>query len=106
MGAAEFTVVQRAKTAQEAFSEAQREARHLHGHGGYTGTIAEKHGFKLAGMAPTVADALAKAAKFHEAAYDRGGKATHCDKWGDCGCIEVPEKGELKAFVFFGVAAC
>lgn len=34
------------KTIKEKFAEACEEARYDHGHGGYTGTIAEMHGIK------------------------------------------------------------
>lgn len=46
-GGQDFATVGTGKTAQEAFNNAASEARHEHGHGGYTGTIAEKHGFVL-----------------------------------------------------------
>ena len=42
MGATNFYTEAEGKTLAEAFSNAVREARHWHGHGGYSGTIAEK----------------------------------------------------------------
>jgi hypothetical protein len=42
MGATNFYTEAEGKTFAEAFSNAVREARHWHGHGGYSGTIAEK----------------------------------------------------------------
>ncbi len=42
MGASNFTAAAYGKSPEEAFSRAVQEARHEYGHGGYTGTIAEK----------------------------------------------------------------
>jgi hypothetical protein len=47
MGAADFMTVGYGKTARDAFNQAHDEATWEHGHGGYTGTIAEKGGFVL-----------------------------------------------------------
>lgn len=53
MGAEQFTAMVVAKDAFEAFDKARKEATYLYGHAGYTGTIAEKDGFKLAGQVDT-----------------------------------------------------
>lgn len=45
MGAADFRAYAFGKTPGEAFSAAVDQAKHEHGHGGYTGTIAEKWDF-------------------------------------------------------------
>lgn len=45
MGASSFFVIVEGKTAKQAFDRAVRDAQHEHGHGGYSGTIAEKHSF-------------------------------------------------------------
>jgi len=47
MGADTFTTAAKGGTAQEAFRAAQEEASYWHGHGGYTGTIAEKVDFAM-----------------------------------------------------------
>ena len=47
MGAVTFETLAFGKTAEEAFSKAVEDARHTHGHGGYTGTIAEKDTFEV-----------------------------------------------------------
>ena len=47
MGACDFGVRAKGKTAKEAFNNAVEEAQYESGHGGYTGTIAEKHAFNL-----------------------------------------------------------
>ena len=43
MGAQTFVAVGKGKTMKEAFASAHEQAAWEHGHGGYTGTIAEKH---------------------------------------------------------------
>lgn len=45
MGAADFTTIATGKTVGEAFNKARRDAQYEFGHGGYTGTIAEKGDF-------------------------------------------------------------
>jgi hypothetical protein len=47
MGADSFFVRAEGKTAAEAFRAAVDEAQYQHGHGRYTGTIAEKHSFVM-----------------------------------------------------------
>ncbi len=48
MGAEGFTTFAKGRTAKEAFEKAVTEAQYEYGHGGYTGTIAEKeHSFKM-----------------------------------------------------------
>ena len=50
MGADYFESYVTAKNAAEAFSEAREEALYMHGHGGYSGTIAEKNSYEKADM--------------------------------------------------------
>ncbi len=47
MGSSDFFTSERGTSAQDAFNRATAEALHEHGHGGYTGTIAEKQSFTL-----------------------------------------------------------
>ena len=42
MGATNFSTVGEGKTMRDAFNAAHAHASYMHGHGGYTGTIAEK----------------------------------------------------------------
>lgn len=44
MGSSTFIIRSKGKTPEEAHNAAVLEAQHEHGHGGYTGTIAEKAG--------------------------------------------------------------
>lgn len=45
MGATDFKHISAGKDVADAFINARREALHWHGHGGYSGTIAEKDGY-------------------------------------------------------------
>src|SRR5262245_42519472 len=47
MGACNFDVIAKGKTAAEAFNTVTSQARWEHGHGGYSGTIAEKREFVM-----------------------------------------------------------
>ena len=42
MGACNFTTYEFGKDSKDAFKTAREEALYMHGHGGYTGTLAEK----------------------------------------------------------------
>lgn len=52
MGATTFETYSLGKTPQEAWNRATEEACYYHGHGGYTGTVAEKPGFVLFKIPP------------------------------------------------------
>lgn len=54
MGATSFVTTVRGATPHDAFSSAVNEALYLHGHGGYTGTIAEKSGFTMCPIPSTI----------------------------------------------------
>jgi len=94
MGSADFIIDANGKDANAAFKNACDEARHEHGHGGYTGTIAEKTSFKM------LDNGSEEIGEFIERLLMTEGSPVH-DKWGDAGCIKVGE-GE---FVFFGWAS-
>jgi len=47
MGATTFHTVAQGATCADAYDNAVRDALHWHGHGGYSGTIAEKSGFDV-----------------------------------------------------------
>lgn len=96
MGGQDFSnrVDKRGRTARECFDEATSEARYDNGHGGYTGTIAEKHDFKMV--------KLPAGLTFADLDYDTefNGWNPYEDKWGPAGCIDDGD-----AFVFFGSAS-
>ena len=95
MGAETFYEVHDGATAQKAFNKGVEEARYEYGHGGYTGTIAEKDDFTVIPLpegwtAEDYADAL----------EDKGDDRI-CDKWGPAGCLKI-EDGK---YAFFGWAS-
>jgi hypothetical protein len=95
MGAQQFYTWGRGKTAKDAFNQAVSDARYEHGHGGYTGTIAEKFEFVMIKV-PEGTDPHEYAEKLVESDDSR-----IADKWGPAGCIKVSECD----FLFFGSAS-
>lgn len=92
MGAENFTTRAKGATAEEAFANACAAARHEYGHGGYTGTIAEKHSFVRLGSAATWGEAF----RLSDDLLDDVD-----DKWGPAGALRVGTEGWL----FFGWAS-
>lgn len=101
MGADVFFVNASGKTAREAFDEAVRRARYEHGHGGYSGTIAEKGSFTMIPL-PDGEKVSSFTNKLIDDCDDRVD-----DKWGPAGCIQVETDGDSdrKKFLFFGWAS-
>lgn len=101
-------------TAGKAFSHAHEKACYNHGHGGYTGTIAEKEGFEIIAREkrPTLqlVEAMTtwgfldpkKAGIVLNWDHDSAD-----DKWGPAVCVEVKaeETGEIFGWMFFGWAS-
>ena len=97
MGAETFTSQAAGKTALEAFATAVIEASYEYGHGGYTGSIAEKNAFKeLRTMSQNDADYVT------EAFFNGEGHQEFEDKWGAAGCIHIEGTDE---YLFFGWAS-
>lgn len=101
MGASSFQVIVKikdgeAKSEQAAFNEAVREAQYDSGHGGYTGTIAEKRSFTRVGSVATEAEGWALV----NALFEKNDSRID-DKWGPAGSIKVG----ADAFIFFGYAS-
>lgn len=86
MGAEQFFVRMKGqyKNADEAFREAVEEAQFECGHGGYTGTIAEKNDFKMVEV-PKRTDPFEFALKCQDDTSDN----FWSDKWGPAACVEV-----------------
>jgi hypothetical protein len=115
MGATNFVSIGKGATAQEAFDLLTQQAQHYHGHGGYTGTIAEKDEFtefpRPKGMRRAtvikIVDALGNFSypDAIEAAYPklpiRRMWDVYDDKWGPALCMELA-KGE---YLFAGFAS-
>ena len=87
MGIANFATTATGKTMKEAFNKAVEQAQHEHGHGGYTGTIAEKS---------SVIDLTAKSpAKTRKTKIRWAWEMTNLetgpvyDKWGPCGAVKL-----------------
>jgi len=95
MGASDFMVRSNGSTAREAFQSAVEDAQYEYGHGGYSGTIAEKRSFKEITV-PKDEDPAGFANDLMDEDDDRV-----CDKWGPAGCVKVGD-GE---YLFFGWAS-
>lgn len=96
MGACDFFTIESGPSAKAAFRKAVDEALYEYGHGGYTGSIAEKHNFVMISCPPE-ADPTAYAEDLL-ARCDRRIE----DKWGPAGCIKIPESDK---YIFFGYAS-
>lgn len=97
MGATNFACIGRGKDAKEAFSSARDDALYEFGHGGYTGSIAEKDSFKLV----TLTEAELTDLSLFNAKIDELIETDFRDKWGAAGCVKVKED----MYYFFGVAS-
>ena len=95
MGACTFIDRAKGKTAVQAFAAAVQQAKYEHGHGGYSGTIAEKGSFVEIPLPEGK-----NAHQYAEELLDNDDKRIS-DKWGPAGCIKIGD-GE---FLFFGWAS-
>jgi hypothetical protein len=100
MGATTFGTKSSGKTAKEAFAEAVQEARYMHGHGGYSGTIAEKRSFTMITPPSNVGKTEKDLIKYAWELIDKGDPRVD-DKWGPAGCIALPDG----KWFFFGWAS-
>ncbi|MFQ3293043.1 MAG: hypothetical protein ACI9EZ_001740 [Halobacteriales archaeon] len=97
MGAHTFFTRANGEDAQSAFRTAVEDAKYHHGHGGYTGTIAEKTSFT---KIPDDEVGDADPTEYASQLIDEQG--TRIDsKWGPAGCIHV----EDDVYLFFGWAS-
>jgi len=86
-GGVDFGVFIKIPDPAKAFSRAVEDARYEHGRGGYTGTIAEKHGYSIVTRTPMSMDAAYKFAGQHE----------DNDKWGPALAIPIGEAKQGKS---------
>lgn len=102
MGASTFTTIATGPTLEAAFRAARADAQYQHGHGGYTGTIAEKGSVRLIPGGPLPdADAYQEAQRLFDTADPRID-----DKWGPAGAIELtPTHAGARRWLFFGWAS-
>ena len=106
MGATNFETFQPGAFVDAAFQEAQHHARYEYGHGGYTGTIAEKEGYRIIneeGMPHQKALSLAR-----QLVEQRDSRID--DKWGPAGALRVKQRASknrprLDGWLFFGWAS-
>jgi hypothetical protein len=100
MGASAFKTIANGKTAADAFGTARSDALYMEGHGGYTGTIAEKSGFTMrrSGIAMTRPQALA----FAEDDIQSN------EKQADAYCVAICADSDPKvitSYLFYGYAS-
>ena len=92
----EFFSEARGENARDAFRHAVQEAQYENGHGGYTGTIAEKHNYKMIPCEMTE-EAITKKV---EECFENENHFVQ-NKWGPSGCIKVRDG----FYIFFGWAS-
>lgn len=122
MGAEQFNHIAKGESMTQAFNNAREEAFYWEGHGGYTGSIAEKHGFIRVDLPEgTTVDELIElieSSSYIEKASEELITAlgqtkalnvveTYNDKWGPAIGIEIKsdEPSESNEFVFIGYAS-
>jgi hypothetical protein len=100
MGSHDFHTSVYAKTADEAFKEAQQEAQYEYGHNPYNGTISTVMGFK---MIPFEEDETPR--DWHNRVIED----PRIEKWEDCACAADPDEPIENGYTlwhFSGWAAC
>lgn len=101
MGASEFFTCSVGKTPAEAFKRAVDHAKYMYGHGGYTGTIAEKDDFVFVPIPEDTPNTDPR--EFADSIIEEFG-----DKYGPAGCVLLgPDKNnpDLNKYLFFGWAS-
>jgi len=95
MGADVFMITATGVSARDAFNNAREEALWEHGHGGYTGSIAEKDSYKLI--------SLKEGCEPYEYAEEliENEDSRIDDKWGPAGCFDLGGN----RYLFFGWAS-
>ena len=101
MGADVFFTTADGKTANEAFKTARDEAAYESGHGGYTGTIAEKDDFVM--CSKETFPSYKEASDFASNLIDNGDERVD-DKWGPAGCVKFLSNDKT-SYLFFGWAS-
>ena len=118
MGATNYITVSKGKNAKEAFESARSQAQWDYGHGGYTGTIAEKDSFVQFQRPAGTRQATVKNVVYGMGWYGEDKAVTKLekkypkfpirkmmrvwdDKWGPSACMEL----KPKVYIFFGMAS-
>lgn len=102
MGASEFFTTASGENVRVAFRSAVEEAQYEHGHGGYTGTIAEKNEYKSASS--QVFETREAATDFAASKMDDPEHWCN-DKWGPAAYVAFKGKDGKSKFLFFGWAS-
>lgn len=101
MGASTFCDVGTGSSPKEAFLSLVEDARNEFGNEGYTGTIAEKHEFKIASS--NLFKSYDEASAFAESKCDDSNHWSS-DKWGPAAYVTFLDGSEVK-YLFFGWAS-
>jgi len=109
MSADEFMQTGRGNSPANAFATAREEAAYEHGHGGYTGTLAEKSAWVMITMPDGFGEGtdLQRATKYANTLLEMSDPRVD-DKWGPAGCIKVgpdPKHKGQNIYLFFGWAS-
>jgi hypothetical protein len=101
MGAERFDQYQKGTDANVAFDEAVDKAGWEHGHGGYSGTLAEKHQFVMRN------DGKPLTKKEAESFADDDLDENDHDKWGPAWAVPIraDDSPEVIGFYFYGYAS-
>lgn len=101
MGGTTFETIGKGTDAKAVFASLRDQAQDEDGHGGYTGTIAEKPGFKVIRQ---TAMTRKEAQVVAEAEMDKN------EKWGPAFAIPICAEGDVSkkvlGWMFFGWASC
>jgi hypothetical protein len=100
MGADNFEAVGYGEHPGRVFPNLVEDALWMHGHAGYSGTIAEKQRYVRIGKVGTLEEARTMGRKLMA---DEDPRID--DKWGPAGCIEFEGKEGVKGWLFFGWAS-
>ncbi|MEV0370646.1 hypothetical protein AB0I10_12570 [Streptomyces sp. NPDC050636] len=101
MGAIEFFTMATGPDLDTALTTAREEAAWERGHGGYTGTVAEKDEVTLFDEPQrSEASAIARAKE-----VIRAGDPRIHDKWGPAGALPLTTDSGDKGWLFFGIAS-
>ena len=100
MGACDFTQFQQGNDLKAAFGVARDSAAWEHGHGGYTGTLAEKYDVELRSKTTMT---------YNEASEFISRDIEENDKWGPAFAVRVKrenkDKPPTEGFIFYGYAS-
>lgn len=113
MGATNFTThvrIKRKVTTAQAFADVREASQHEYGHGGYTGSMAEKHSFELLATVDTKEDAdNIELAIMHGdplPIYSEEAVNALTDKWGPANAVRYRVDKDHDGILFFGFASC